>query len=367
MKKILTTLAMLVILVHANATTSTKKSEDTVVIELNNKSKIIVYTADRTALKDLEQYDLNKMIKDLNTALRSSKIEKIEIQDQNGKKYLKDTTIIFGEGSSAKTKIKIGNMELLVDADDWEDLEDEFDDDLPVKRYQYEEESVDRTKHHFNVDVGLNNWIENGKFPDENNEPYAVKPWGSWYIGLNSVNKTWLTGPLFLEWGGGVSWYNWKMQDASQKITKGNNNIEFSPDLSGNSNLKSRLTAPYINVTMVPMLDFSKGRRKVKNLERGSVKFRSYKKQGIRFGVGGYAGYRVGGNTKFVYEENGKKQKDKNSGSYYLTNFRYGIRAQVGFKGLDIFAQYDLNNVFAPGHGPAGSPGLNAMTFGITL
>ena len=110
-----------------------------------------------------------------------------------------------------------------------------------------------------------------------------------------------------------------------------------------------------------------KERKKVKNLERGSVSFRTYKKQGIRFGVGGYAGYRIGGNTKFVYREDGKKQKDKEKGNYYLENFRYGVRAQVGYKGLDLFAMYDLNNVFAGDRGPAGSNGMNAITVGITL
>ncbi|WP_421890787.1 hypothetical protein [Marinoscillum sp.] len=365
MKKLIFVMMALLLIIHPEK--GKASTSDTVVIELNNRSKIVVYTEDRVALKDLEQYDLNKMIKDLNSALRSSKIEKIELQDDNGKKYLKDTTIIFGEGSSAKTKIKIGNMELLVDADEWEDLDDEWDDDLPVRKYHYEEESIDRTRHYFNIDFGLNNWMEGNSFPDENNEPYAVKPWGSWYFGLNSVNRTWISGPLFLDWGMGVSWYNWKMQEAATIIEKGDTNIEFNAAPASYSSIKSKLTAPYLNVTMVPMLDFAKGRRKVKNLERGSISFRTYKKQGIRFGAGGYAGYRLGGSTKYVYTENNKKEKNKNSGNYYLSNFRYGIRAQVGYKGLDLFAMYDLNEVFASGRGPAGSQGMNAITFGITL
>lgn len=342
---------------------------DTVVIELNNKSKIIIYTADRVALKDLEAYDLNKMVEDLNDALGSKKIEKIELEDKNGRKYLKDTTIVFGDGN-VKTKIKIGNMELLVDADDWDELEDEFDDDLPVKKYDYQERSIDRTRHYFNIDVGLNNWMEGNQFPDADGQPYTVKPWGSWYFALNSVNRTWVSGPLFLDWGLGVSWFNWKMQDANIMVEKGLESIEFidatiaNPEIDG---IKSRLSAPYVNVNFVPMLDFAKGRRRVKNLERGSVNFRTYKKQGLRFGVGGYAGYRIGGNTKFVYREDGEKQKDKNQNNYYLENFRYGIRAQVGFKGLDLFATYDINSVFAGDRGPNGGDGLNAITFGITL
>lgn len=366
MNKLIMVLTALVLFTYPLMGKATTDGGDTVVIELNNKSKILVYTEDRVALKDLEQYDLNKMIKDLNTALRSSKIEKIELEDQNGKKYLKDTTIIFGEGKSAKTKIKIGNMELFVDADEWDDLEDEWDEDLPVKKYQYQEESTDRTRHYFNVDFGLNNWMNGGQFPDETDQQFAVKPWGSWYFALNSVNRTWISGPLFLDWGMGVSWYNWKMQDAATVIEKGTTGIEFNPAPVTHNSIKSKLTVPYLNVTMVPMLDFAKGRRKVKNLERGSVSFRTYKKQGIRMGVGGYAGYRLGGQTKYVYRENSNREKDKNSGNFYLTNLRYGVRAQVGYKGLDLFAMYDLNEVFAPSKGPGGTV-LNAITFGITL
>lgn len=368
MKAIMTTLLALALFTVPKETKAAGNQGDTVIIELSNKSKILIYTEDKEALKDLEQYDINRMIADLNSALDSKKIEKVEFRDENGKKYMKDTTLIFGD-SEVKTRIKIGNLELMVDADDWDELEDEFDDDdIPIRRYNYEEKSIDRTRHFFNVDFGMNNWIEDGKFP--NSENYTVKPWGSWYFALNSTNRTWVSGPLFMEWGFGFSWYNWKMEDPDIRIIKGDDQIEFTdvetinPDVSG---IKSRLTAPYVNISFVPMLDFAKGKRKVKNLERGSVSFKTYKKQGIRFGAGGYAGYRIGGNTKFVYREDGKKQKDKNKGSYYLENFRYGIRGQVGYKGLDLFVMYDLNNVFSGVAGPENNNRLNALTFGITL
>lgn len=367
MKYFFTALMIATLVVRPESSMAKDGESDTVIIELNNKSKILIYTDDRASLEDLQQYDINKMLKDINLALESKKIQRVEMADKDGKKYLKDTTVILGDGASAKSKIRIGNMELLVDADEWEDVEDEWNEDIPVKKYQYEEEAIDRTRHYFNIDFGINNWLDNGKFPDADGQPYSVKPWGSWYIALNSVNRTWLSGPLFLEWGGGVSWYNWKMQNTDVMISKGTERIEFTDQTIYNGK-KSKLTAPYINLSVVPVVDFAKGRRQVKNLERGSVKFRTYKKQGIRFGLGGYVGYRLGGHTKFVYDdEDGKKQKDKDRDNFYLTNVRYGIRGQIGYKGLDLFVMYDLNNVFANDRGPEGSNGLNAITFGITL
>ena len=39
---------------------------DTVVITLENDSKIVIYTKGRDDLRDIEKYDINRMIRDLN-------------------------------------------------------------------------------------------------------------------------------------------------------------------------------------------------------------------------------------------------------------------------------------------------------------
>lgn len=367
MKTILTTLLTYTFMLHGS--TAIAAESDTVIIELSNKSKLVIYTEDRDELGKLEAYDINKMIKDLNDALDSKKIKKIELTDESGKKYLKDTTIVFGD-DNAKTRIQIGNLELLIDADEWNDNDDPFEDDMKddnVKKYSYKEKSTKRTKDNFNIDIGFNNWIEGGSFPDSDNQPYTLKPFGSWYIGLNNTYKTWITGPLFLEWGFGASWYNFKLQDSDYMISKGETQIEITEAPVTYNTTKSRLSVPYANVTIVPMFDFAKGVRRVDNTEKGNFTLRAYKKQGVRFGVGMYAGYRLGGSYKFKYSEDGNKEKIKESDHFYLENLRYGVRAQFGFKGFDLFAMYDLNEVFSEGKGPVGSSGLNAISFGITL
>ena len=339
---------------------------DTVVIELSNKSKISIYTQSRVDLKDLESYDLNKMIKDLNLALSSGKVERIEFQDENGRRYQKDTTIILGE-SNRKSSIKIGNVEILVDADDWDYDSDDDDNDWyerQKRRHSRDDRGNKRTDDHFNLDIGLNNWVENGEFPDATDAPYSLRPWGSWYFGLSSVNTTWISGPLHLDWGFGASWYNFSLQNTDQMFEKGASSVELNPTPATYKTEKSRLSVPFLNVSMVPMLDFSKGKKRVKDFDNGNITFRTYHREGIRIGAGGYVGYRVGGNTKLKYVEDGNDQKDRQSGNYYLENIRYGIRGQFGFKGLDLFVQYDLNEVFTSGPTPNG---LNAISFGITL
>jgi hypothetical protein len=366
MKKLTTTIALVSLMLSASAWA--KVPADTVVIELDNNSKIVIYTKDKAELKDLENLDINKMIRDLNRSLEDNNSNYLELSD-DGDKYRKDTTYVYRDGDQT-ARIRIGKIELEVDdmdwsdPDDWEDLEDRFDDRDDFKEYSYIDHKVDRTDNNFNFDLGSNNWLEGDyQFPQDNNEPYAVKPWGSWYIGLSSINKTWIGGPLFLEWGFGVNFYNWKLEDPNYQIIKGADQVEFLPITADINPEKSKLTASYVNFQLLPMFDFAQGRKKVKAYEKGGVRFKRYRKDGIRLGAGGYAGYRIGSRSKLVYTEDGNKEKDVDKNTFYLNSFRYGIRAQLGWKDVDFFASYDLNEVFASGKGPK----LNAITFGIIL
>ena len=349
---------------------------DTVVIELENGSKIIIYTKNRIELKKLQAYNINEMVRDLNNSLGDNEVEFMELENGDGERYLIDSpTVLFGKGdgegdtvvideeSLDNIRIRIGGMELNLDPNE---IEDEFDEELELKKYSYVQEETDRTRHFFNLDIGSNNWLADGSSPSETDAPYAVKPWGSWYVGLNWLNKTWIGGPVFLEWGGGVSWYNWKLEDPDIQILKGDTQIEFVEAPNPISGQKSKLSATYINVSFVPMLDFSKGAKRVKATAGKSFTFKTYRKSGFRIGAGVYAGYRMGSKTKFVFKEDGNNDKAKESDHFYLQNFRYGVRGQLGFRSFDMFVMYDLNEVFVSGRGPDGVA-LNAFTIGVTL
>ncbi len=331
---------------------------DTVIIELG-ASKIIIYTQNKSDLTDLEKYDINQMIKDLNDQLVDS-VEYLEISSEEGKPYLKkEASYVDGD----RIDIDLGNIQVEVDPNEME----EYDEDWWENREKSTEivERAKRTTNHFNVDLGVNNWLEEGSFPDAEGANYTVKPWGSWYLALNSVNRSWLAGPVFLEWGAGVSWYSWKLQDASFRITKGDEQVELvsNPDETG---LKSKLTASYFNLHLVPVIDFANGRRKLTRIESTGIKIRKYSRRGFRFGMGGYAGYRLGSHTKFKFNSNGSTEKDNQKDNFFLENFRYGLRAQIGWRDIEFFANYDLNDVFSSGRGPA-SAALNAISFGVTL
>lgn len=361
--KAIMTLLILALWLPASANIGKNPKGDTVIIELNKNSKIVIYTKTRGDLAALENYDINQMIRDLNNQLSDSSVNYLEINGEEGKAYANDDEVDMNDWkiNRDEVRIKLGGMQVDVDpdeVDDWD--EDDWND---RKKVSYDAERVDRTTNHFNIDIGLNNWLKSsGSFPNADNEAYSVKPFGSWYVGLSSINRTWVGGPLFLEWGLGINWYNWKFEDPDFRIVEAAEMVEFV-SLPTRNGQKSKLTATYINVQAVPMFDFSRGRQKVKSIESGGVRVKRYSRQGFRFGLGGYAGYRIGSHSKFIYKENGDNNRDKERDNFFLENFRYGLRAQVGWKGMELFGTYDLNEVFSNGRGPK----LNAVSFGITL
>lgn len=339
---------------------SQKVAKDTIEILFGNNSKIIVVAASKEDLEKIQKYDVNAMLADLNLKIEKSEGEKdvLVIEDKGGKKYLKDTTLVYEDR-------------------EFEELEDDFEENGEVDD-EKEEKSDDwwsgmshsnknktsgekRTWHEPMLDIGMNNYLENGRFPDGNGEPYTVKPFGSWYVALGSAFRTRVAGPLALEWGGNISWYNFKFVDPAQRIVSGDESVLWElSDLP--SPIRSKLTVTYVNVSAVPMLDFGY-KKKTKTNDDGTTKeYYTHKNKNFRVGMGGYLGYKIDSYSKFVYEEDGKN-KDHSKNSYYLENLRYGLQFKVGYDGVDLFVNYDLNTLFHAGRGPE----LNAFSFGISF
>jgi hypothetical protein len=325
MKTVLTlTLSLLISSMSANAQ---KMNTDTVVIELANTSKVVFTIQDKADLEQLKKYDFQALFDDI--------LSKIEKGDS-----------IPPSSDSAK-ELNEPKKEVLVD---WGE-EDDNDSEYIQKKYSHH-----RTRHFFNFDFGTNNFLEEGKFPDASGAQYTVRPWGSWYVGLNSVLRTHVSGKFFIEWGTGVSWYNFKFQDDATLITQDVNDVQgvyFTQDTRDVSFVKSKLTVCYINASLVPMIDVGGYNKK--------ARFWNGHNSDFRFGVGPYIGYRIGSHSKLVYKNDGDKEKDKEYDNFYLNNVRYGIRTQIGVRSADFFFNYDLNELFATGKGPK----LNAFSFGV--
>ncbi len=316
--------------------TAPAQQTDTVIVSLGKTSQVIFTMEDRSDIELLRHYNFQELFDDILTRLEGN-----------------DTATVAREQQDAHER----NDE---EPDFGANEEDESDEDDWTEREYHRRGRIGATRQMTNIDFGINNYLDaDSQFPDES-QNHSVRPWGSWYVAINSLQRTRAGRNFFIEWGLGVSWYNFKF--ANDQITLAKNDqteqVEFLTTLANPdyNYIKSKLRVTHLNFSLVPVLDFNDRNTRTR-MWRGSDR-------AFRFGVGPYVGYRIGSKSKLVYEEeDGDKKKDKVRSSYYLNDFRYGVRVQFGYRSTDFFINYDLNDMFKSNHGPK----LNAVSFGFIL
>jgi hypothetical protein len=320
------------------------KAADSVVINVGNASKITFVIKDKKDLETLKSYNFQSLMDDL--------ITKIESKDtasamKPSVSYLKDS--VNSETQVPKTEAEEENWKR---PEGSESNYSNQDNDITEKERKY----YRGTRQSVSFDFGTNNYLSGNKFPDAGSDLYTVRPWGSWYLAANSVHRTRMARVFFLEWGFGLSLYNFKFQNDAVAVSSDANTVNFAKDTREVDFRKSKMSALFLNTSFVPVLDFGGNRRK-------PVLFDGRRSDSFRIGIGPYAGYRLDSYSKMVFKENGDKQREKDHDSFHLNNFRYGLRLQFGFKDTDFFFNYDLNELFASNKGPK----LNAFSFGVSF
>lgn len=198
------------------------------------------------------------------------------------------------------------------------------------------------TDNFVNIYLGLNNYLQDGDLPNSNSL-LSLQPLTSWYAGINFDNITHVAGPIYLDWGAGVSLQDFSFENTRVRLIKGDDSITLTEE-ANISGRKSKLSMSHINLHFVPTISFGR--------------YRSF-----RVGFGGYAGYRIGAHAKYKYDDlDGDKQKDKIKDNWFINPFRYGFRATVGWDFFDLFFNYDLTELFED---DINAPRLNPVTFGI--
>ena len=245
------------------------------------------------------------------------------------------------------------------------EIEDDWDYDWRSRRrgfrnIEYYEKHDHGTLRGLNLELGLNNYLTDGEFPSSA-DLYQVKPVGSTFVGLTWNHTTYIAGPLYLDWGGGFAWYNFKFENAATRLDPTGGQLNFVEQTNITSAIKSKLKVTYLMFNAVPMFDFGRGKRIVRQFEEDDVRVAVSSRRGFRFGVGPYVGLRLGNKAKYVYRNDDGRQKDKEKGGFFMNDFRYGLRAQIGINGFDMFVNYDFNELFEENNGPA----LNPITVGV--
>lgn len=344
MKKLFLLLAFLGLVQVAMATEHqeqplTKKTlalKDSVVIEFGKAGKIVIMVQSTEDFEKLKSMNINQIISELGVKenKETGEVTLVEIRKRDGS--VKEIVRVNENGP--ETEVRVGRMRLLVD---------ESGLNTKVKIETDPKEKKDPgLKTDFLVDLGINNFIQDKTFPTSD-QPYAAKGWGSWNVGLNWVASQRLAKGFHWNFGLGFQWYNFKFENRDFQAVRGQDQISFveRTDVTG---VKSKLSASYL--TAMTLLKVNLGKTE----------------EGISLAAGPYVGYRLGGRSKFVYEESGRAadRTEKINTGLYLENLRYGVRGEIGIgKRLTFFSTYDFNEFFQAGKGPA----LNPITFGIIL
>ncbi|WP_304517336.1 hypothetical protein [Cecembia rubra] len=261
---------------------------------------------------------------------------------------MKQTTIIllamllsswsFGQEDEAKSRTKVFTVfdmqiEKTVHGDGkktWEFSPKHKTFEATEKEKKHNKESTD-----LSFDIGINTWLPSGEAP-------KVRPWGSWNPAINLRHAYQPSKNFELNTLIGVSWYNFKFEDRNLQALRNNQGIIFE-DFDGQG-VKSKISASYLNLALIPTIKSNNGN--------------------FRLGVGPYAGFRLGGRGKFVYnDDNGNRNKLFERANMFANNFRYGGRLEIGVGEVDLFLNYDLNDYFQKDKGPK----VNAISFGLIL
>ncbi|MBT1702374.1 hypothetical protein [Chryseosolibacter indicus] len=313
-----------------------QQQADTVIVPLAKTSQIIFTIKDKSDLEILKHYNFQAMFEDILQRLRSDT-------------SATDTT----RNAIAKNDEEHEQNEEKWDTEKEHDDEETEDDEAWEEKVRKRDYRPGRTWQSFNFDLGINNYISDGDFPNADDDLYAVRPWGSWYVGINSTQRTRLARNFFIEWGLGLNWYNFKFEKDNVMVQRTDDGVEFVLDTRDVDHIKSKLSATYFNVSLIPVLDLGDHSRRPKMWDGYGSEF--------RIGLGPYVGYRLASKTKLVFKDDGDREKEKERGSFNLSNLRYGVRFQIGFRSTDFFINYDINELFVEGKGPK----LNAVSFGI--
>jgi hypothetical protein len=311
--------------------------KDSVVIEFGKAGRIVIMVESLADFEKLRGMNINQIIAELGVQENKAtgEVTLVELRKKDGTV----TEVVRVLENGPETEVRVGRMRVYVD-ESGADTKVKFESDAKKK-------DNPNFSTHFNLDLGINNFLQKGSFPTSD-QPYATKGWGSWNVGLNWMGSQRLSDGLRWNFGLGFQWYNFKFENRDIQAVRGQDEISFveRTDVTG---VKSKLSASYL--TAMTLLEANLGKDKDK---------------GLRLAVGPYIGYRLGGRSKFVYEESGRAldRTEKINTGLYLENLRYGFRGEVGIgKHLTFFSTYDLNELFQEGKGPS----LNPITFGIKL
>ena len=208
-----------------------------------------------------------------------------------------------------------------------------------------------RTKSHLIFDLGLNAFVNQKPYIGLNGQPesFDLRTEGSRYVNIGLNWDPRLGGkhsPLSLIVGPEFAFNNY-MLSGNNKWVNTNGRTDVVRETNGRQYQKSKLATSSVNLPVLLRLQLRD----------------AHYRPTFLLGAGGFVGYRIKSWTKLKYTNEGSTYKEKEDGSYNMENFLYGLQGTIGYRDLELFAKYNMNQLFKT----AAGPDTQVLSFGVRL
>ncbi|AYA36327.1 PorT family protein [Hymenobacter oligotrophus] len=342
--------------------------DDTIVVKLPNQVSMTIYARNKQQLRELRAYKLDSLMVLLDGYITQAErsgtksangqvtMEFYPAKDKPTSKAAPEQVRVTVRGQQPRTDRVEVTMGRVFGVTVEESTDGKGEDHVSVRLGSAgKNDSTDRAKRvaqqhklsgtDFGIDVGLNALTNRADLPS--NEEFDLRPWGSRYVALKW--QFWArfgkNNPIYFHLGPEVAFNNFMFEGNRRPIAVDNRTTIVTDPLGRNFE-KSKLAMTTLNLPVGITV-------RLRNNEG---------KEMFRIGGGGFVGYRLGSHTKIKYEEEGRTNKDKDRGSYNLQDFQYGVTGTLGVRNFNLFAKYNLNELFKDNRGPK----AQVLSFGLT-
>ena len=358
---------------RATSLASSAVQKDTIVVRLPNQATLTLTVRDAAQLRQMKDYHLDSLtsrlagyIAQAETAAKNASTDQVTLQfypdkDQPGKNLPEQIRITTRKKTPNTNRVDVALNKafgVTVTTDEHGSKSYNTSEGRDKEQRQAHRDSLYRKniehKHgsaNLIIDLGVNALVNQKQYfaPGGQPEPIDLRTEGSRYVNIGLVYFARLGGkhsPVGLAVGPEFAFNNY-MLSGNSKWVNNNGRTDVVRETDGRQFQKSKLASSSINLPLMLRLTLRD----------------SHYKSTFTLGAGGFVGYRIKSWTKLKYTADGTTYKDKEDGSYNMENFLYGLQGTIGYRHLELFAKYNMNNLFKAGAGPD----TQVLSFGVRL
>ena len=358
---------------RATSLASGTVQKDTIVVRLPNQATLTLTVRDAAQLRQMKNYHLDSLtsrlagyITQAETAAKNASTDQVTLQfypdkDQPGKKLPEQIRITTRKKIPNTNRVDVALNKafgVTVTTDEHGSKSYNTPEGKDKEQRQAHRDSVRlrNIEHRHSsanliLDLGVNALVNQKQYfaPGGQLEPVDLRTEGSRYVNIGLHFDARLGGkrsPVSLTVGPEFAFNNY-MLNGNTKWVNNNGRTDVVRETDGRQFQKSKLGTSSVNLPLMLRLQLRD----------------SHYKSTFTLGAGGFVGYRIKSWTKLKYTSDGTTYKDKEDGSYNMENFLYGLQGTIGYRGLELFAKYNINSLFKTGAGPD----TQVLSFGVRL